>query len=809
MTEADLPDDGGAPDGTRRRRSTFTPPAEQQDVPINLGESAVGPADTPSTPQPESSPSTQPAAPNSETQRQGDAHAVPPPAADATEAVKPGARSRPWDESVLAPPERRSLSDEEIIAQMGGADADSGELIAALEEQMALRAREQDEFDSWEALIRQSFPEDEADELVARGRAQFDGEPPAEPTPSSDKSDDANGSEPIVLPRWGDGPAGTAPEPDEALPPTRSFERVLVEDEPAPEVDAWPLAPAESQVPAEGETPVSSQQHGEDNQDEAASENDGSDQEWRETQVHVESLSVSDDPSGVTVVEHTEEVVSIRETIATRSTPEVPFSDVEAATVNPGSFDRVGAEPTPDALRTDRLLQLLWAWWAIGTPIPLVMLGIWLVDQGLSVGQSLGVSLLGALAAAIPLVVGTVTGARYGLPTLVSSRAAFGRSANVLPAALMLVVRLIVAIAIVWAASWVTTGVLVESNYWNQEPALIQVILVAVFALVAAGIAVAGRPVITVVTLVAAAGGVLGLLGLILLMLPFTNPTMPSAPGAEPGQIVAGISVVFSVLVVVWAHFGGDIARFQRPGSSAASGPSIAAAAAVVPTLILLALGALAGASDDATRAVLLADPFDTLLGPAPIWYPIPAIVVAAVPLIALAGLAVHSASYAVLSVGVRLPRYAAATLSGAVVAVGVIATVVFVPNLPGVMISVALVVGVLVAAWVGSYTGEVLTRRGMLNPRALVASASDFPAVRIAPTAGFVVSIGMGWGLITSSAPGLGWLGYLQTPFADVGVDTTGWQLGPLVALVLSLVVASLAGIRRGTPAPAAGVGA
>ena len=892
MTEADFPDNGATSDGPRRRRSTFTPPAEQREVPVNLGEApAEDASSSPVAPAPDS-PTSAPPPYSPEVSAPSATPAPVPPAPVPPAAVSPVSSPPPapqvgsppaaragWDDSVLAPPERRSLSDEEIIAQMGGAGADSGALIAALEEQMTLRRREEDEFESWEVLIRQSFPEDEAEGLVARGRAQFEGSeypasqgspeeiypeaiteqpaqsamPTATPTasmpdaaastlpdpqaPETESSEtespeaespdtvlpdtelpaEASNAEqpqpaplvepelaqevvedsgPIVLPRWGQQPA----QPDEAeavvadeqevsdghpLPPTGSFERVLVDDEHQPATDAWPLAEQRAEGP--------------DRADEAT--------DWIETQMSVESLSVSTDSAGVTIVEETQEVVSIREALATKPAQEVPFDNLEPVPAASRGFDHLGIEPAPEHLRNDRLLQLLWAWWALGTPVPLVILGVWLVDSGLGTTQAMLAGIGGALLAAIPLVVGTRQGVRSGLPTLVSSRAAFGRQGNLLPAALMVVVRFAVAALVVWAASWMATGVLVESNYWNAEPALMHVILAAVFALIAAGIAITGRHAVTVSLWVAAALGFVALVGVILLGFEPLSSAALSATGGSTASIVAGISVVMSVLMVFWAHFGGDVARFQRSSQSVAAGVTVSAVAAVVPVVVLLSWGVLLGASGDETRSALLSDPFDTLLGSAPGWYPIPAIVVGAVPLVAIAGLAMHSSSYALLSLGARMPRYVAATIAGGASALAAIAVVVFVPELAQQLVSLALLAGVVVAAWVGAFVGEVVTRRVVIDPRMLVGTVGDFPAVRIAPLVGFIVSVGLGWGLVSASAPVFAWLGYLNPPIDQLlGVDLGPWQLGPLVALLLSLIVTSLAGIRGGLSLSARG---
>lgn len=912
MIEAEYPDDKRSDDGVKRR-STFTPPAEDAEVPVTLGEGAVAVppeppqpvADTPPStrssqretpapgqapapdamsdslpytpsPAPSSTPqSTPPSDAPSPPQPPAPAEFVQPPAPpvqpvqpEQTASVPPQSStpeaSSGWDESVLAPPERRSLSDQEIMANMGQEGTETGALINALQEQMDLRKREDSEFEGWEALIRQSFPEEEAENIVLRGRAQFEGvpvesltpqspppaatntppevptPPQAEPVASVSEADDAPGpvpeaapelvepqpdtqaqsetveSEPIILPRWGgvlapEEPVGEGSQP--ALQPEEhedqqqspgvhgSFEQILVDpDAVTPPTDAWPLAGVLDQPePAQQDSEAGLLEDLVDNTGEGEPAPGGPDSQSYEADLQRQPETHQSNGVGVTASATEQQPVSVQQALATKPVTEIPLEGLGPQKSNRFGFDHVGAEPTADNVRTDKATQLLWAWWALGTPLPVVLLGVWLIDTGLSLGQAVTAGVVGALLAAIPLVLGTLKGAQSGLPTLVSSRAAFGMVGNIVPAVFMVLIRIFVAAVVLWGASWMATGVLVESNYWNGEPALMQVILGAVFALVAAGLAIAGRGWVTIALWSAAGMGLLGAIGLFVATLDQLSGEALRRTDGALSTTVAGTAVVMSVLVVFWSHFGGDIARFQRNRSGPA-GPSVAAVAAVIPVVGLIAWGALLGGSGDENRSLLFTDFFDTVLGDAPGWYPIPALILGALPLVAIAALSVHSSGYAVLSLGIRIPRYAAATLAGGLSALGVIALIVFAPTLTNWLIDVALVGGVLSAAWVGIFAGEVVTRRVYVDPRVLAGSSGNFPGFRIAPVLGFIGAIALGLGLLTLDTPWLQGVGYLLGPFQQWGLgDLSSWQLGPFVALLVGFVVAALAGIRGG----------
>ena len=738
MTEAQEPNQGMSNDD-QPRRSTYSPPEVEQEVPLNLGEDVP---DAPrATPQPMPTPIIQ-------------GPEIPP------------------------PPVRTSLSDAEIMAQMGQGGNTEG-LISALQEQMEIRERENEEFETWEALVRQSVDEGTAEAAIAQARVDFGGlatapapiveveepaaetaveaapteampiaaeEPPALVEPEQPQQLD---SEEIILPRFGQDPAPVDPEPSEpeaieapvaetSVQGEGDFERVLADSTAvSPPTDAWPLVATEATP-----TPVVS-----------------------------EPTPVAQ-PQSVPIV-----------------TPEMQGS---IAPVKRFGFDHVGEEISPDNARVDKALQLFWSWWAIGSPIVALLLGAWLVDTGLSLGQAIAASVVGVALASIPVVFGTIVGIRTGLPALMASRAAFGLAGNVIPAIAMTLVRILVSAGFIWAATWMMSGILLESNYWNGEPAIINVIMGAVSVVIAVALAVVGRGIVQLTLWVSATLATLGLIGVVLVTAGPISSSAFARPGADMATIVAGIAMVMSVFMVVWAQSGSDLARFHvRYGTAAAS--SVSAVGAVVPPLILLSWGALLGASNDEFRSALFADFFDTVLELAPDWYVIPAILFLGLPLIGLASLGLHSSGYALMSLGAKMPRYVAVSVASAVAALTALGVVVFVPGITAYLEEILLASGVVVASFVGAVVGETLTRRVHLDATLLTGQAGSYYRWRIAPVIGFVVALVTGFGLVESSH-GWAWLGFLSQPLGMVG-----WNVGPILALVIAFAFNALAGINTG----------
>ena len=834
MSEAQYPANDANSDEPGPRRSTYSPPSEEKDVPLTLGEDTT--VDTPVV-----------------TSAPAQASPTPPSGGVPQSPVPPSPAIPGLPANVPPPPRRTSLSDVQIMEQMGhGGNTD--QLINALQDQMALRAKEDNDFDTWATLVRQSFDEETAELAIRQGKRQFDGlppepvaatEPPAappvppaaitpvepapaqqaplppspvppaavSPSPVEPVAYEPVPSEEIILPRFGATPAVSQSEQDASVEPfsvpdstasvedrgepTGEFEKLLVDpDAVTPPTDAWPLvAPEEST-----EEPAPSAQ------------SEVSDDELQPTRVwETESAVVEETLVATTGSGEVEAVVSVQEFLSTKESREVPFENLSVEVV-PGSrfgFDHVGEKPTPGNQRVDRALQLFWAWWAVGSPLVGVILGAWLIDSGLNLTQAILASVAGVLLASIPVIVGTLIGLRTGLPTLVSARAAYGLAGNVVPSIVMALVRIAVAAASLWAASWMVTGILVESNYWNGQEAIITVVVAAIVVLIAVGLAVAGRGYVQVTLWVSATLATLGLVALVLVTLPPVSSAAFSLPLGGPVALTAGIATVMSAFLVVWAHFGADLSRFNDSWA-VKSATSLAPIGAVIPPLLLLSWGGLLGASDSTFREGLLTNFFDTVLEIAPVWYPIPAVILMALPLVGLAAMSLHSSGYAVMSIGIKMPRYAAVSTASALAALAALATIVFWPTAHNHLIDLALLAGVLVAGWVGGYTGEVVTRRVYLEPRMLTGESGNFPRWRVAPVIGFLVAIGAGLGLIELEGALLSWTGYLVDLAAVyTTVDLAGYQMGPLVALATALAFSLLAGIRGGVTTERAPQGA
>lgn len=812
-----------------RRRSTFSPPPEGAEVPDRLGELSEEDALQAKLAS-EAAASLSPRQGGSGLEAELDEDL--PAAASAVSPLfaPPGVSTAPAAPAIPPAPVRTSLSDEQIMAQFRDGELASTEaMMNALEAQLVLRQQEEEQFAAWEETVKATIPEEEARSLVWASRRSFDGLPPLpDEIPTAQTTEGQAETEstapavaqdtdiPVVNPllasiasdtrdvpvvRESSGQT-TAPSDHESLqdrvptPMASDFDRVLVDpDAVTPPTDAWPLI-TEAQIESH-----------ENVEPETTSGSEPEDTESVEEDVLLDEVEPQGD-QGATVVEPAlvdggvavgTETVTIREAVATRDIPVEPFTDVTVEKERWFSFDRVGLQPAVEVNRTAGALQLFWTWWAVSTPLGGILLGSWLMRSGMSLGQALLAGGLGALLGAVPLILGTIVGVRSGLPTMVASRAAFGLVGNIVPALLMVVIRVVVSAFFLWTAIWAVSGIYREANLWPYDPIGLDVLVGTIAVVLAGAVVIAGRHIVSLVLWVSAGLSALATAALVWLTRELPARAVLDVPEASPEVVVAGLSFVAAALLVLWAQSGADVARFGRSGG-AAGRASLVGIAAVVPPLGFLAWGSLLAGSDPGIGSGLLRDPFDTLLGLAPGWYPIPALVLLTVPLLGLAGLALHSSSYALMSLGVKGSRHAAAATVTVLAAALLFAVLTLVDSPADYLVDAVTFLGVVVAAWVGAFAGEVITRRVPLDSRALLGLSGSFPRVRVAPLLGFVVATAGGLGLTEASGALFAWQGYLLPVLSYLGlIDLGPWQLGVPFALAVALVFSLLAGIRGG----------
>jgi NCS1 family nucleobase:cation symporter-1 len=197
--------------------------------------------------------------------------------------------------------------------------------------------------------------------------------------------------------------------------------------------------------------------------------------------------------------------------------------------------------------------------------------------------------------------------------------------------------------------------------------------------------------------------------------------------------------------------------------------------------VLLVVFGLLLAGSSEELSAGIVSDPIGTLGTLLPTWFLVPFLLAAILALVSGAVLGIYSSGLTLLSLGVRIPRPAAALVDGIILTLGTIYVVFVATSFIEPFQSFLITLGVPLAAWAGIMMADIALRKRDYDDEALFATSAS-------------------WN---------NWQGYLLEPLGlGTWVEAEGfWEgnwpyanLGVLLALVLGFAVTYVA--RRGTVA-------
>ena len=161
----------------------------------------------------------------------------------------------------------------------------------------------------------------------------------------------------------------------------------------------------------------------------------------------------------------------------------------------------------------------------------------------------------------------------------------------------------------------------------------------------------------------------------------------------------------------------------------------------------------------------------------------------------------IYSSGLALLSLGLRVPRWTAALVDGVIMVLGTVFVVFVADDFLVAFQGFLYTLGVPVAAWAGVMLADVALRRRDYSDAELYDPAGRYGDVRWTAVALIVVATVLGWGLVTNAnAEILSWQGYLLGPVGLGGRDGA-WayaNLGVLVALAVGFAGTLLLNRRR-----------
>lgn len=460
-------------------------------------------------------------------------------------------------------------------------------------------------------------------------------------------------------------------------------------------------------------------------------------------------------------------------------------------------------QPTPVLRRVGRASRLFWLWFAGTSSLISVGVGATLFTLGLSLRQMLVATLVGVALSFLPLGLGTLAGKWSGQPTMVVSRATFGLRGNVVPAALALLTRLFWGAVLLWLAG-AAVGALFTSEGWAGDPLLPTTAGLIVAIALALAIAYFGYALVALVQLVLTIASAVLIVVMIAATWRFVDlPTALAAPDAIWVRVITGAVLVFSYLGLAWANSSAEVARYQRPTSSGATGMLWATFGAALPPFILISYGGLLAASNTALADDFAANPVSAFarLG-LPAWYPVPLLLGVTLSLVSGLVLNIYSGGFTLEALGAGLGRRWSTVAVGGGIALAGFVLAATVSDLSSVVRSLPVTLAVPVAAWAGLFISEMMLRTRRFHQPSLLHSGGAYPDWRWTNLGMLVAATVIGLGLISSDLPWLHWEGYLFrlvgiAPGSDIGMT----DIGVIVALgigILTPIVAGVPALRR-----------
>jgi nucleobase:cation symporter-1, NCS1 family len=463
----------------------------------------------------------------------------------------------------------------------------------------------------------------------------------------------------------------------------------------------------------------------------------------------------------------------------------------------PLQIETNGINVITDAERKGHPRDLFWPWFAANISVLGLSYGAFLLAFGISFWQAVVVGVVGIIISFLLCGFIAIAGKRGSAPTMVLSRAPFGVRGNKLPTVIswlltvgwetILMILAVLAIATVFGhLGW-------PSGTPTKVIAMIVVVGLTIFGgVMGFDLIMRMQTAITIIT------GVLTVMFIILVAGKIHWSTVSALPGGSAQALIGGLVFMMTGFGLGWVNVAADYSRYlpRRSSSSGVAGWTTFGGA--VAPIVLVIFGLLLAGSSKSLSSSIANDPVGALTVLLPTWFLIPFAIVAVLGLIGGAVLDIYSSGLALLSLGLRVPRYVAALIDGTVMTIGTIYVVFIAGHFFNQFEGFLITLGVPIAAWCGVMLADIALRRRDYAETELYNPSGRYGDIRWFPAGLVIISTVIGWGLVTNSLAGwLTWQGYLLGPFG-LGGKTGAWayaNLGVLVALVLGFVAQWLYG--------------
>jgi NCS1 family nucleobase:cation symporter-1 len=461
------------------------------------------------------------------------------------------------------------------------------------------------------------------------------------------------------------------------------------------------------------------------------------------------------------------------------------------AATAPRGIELNGINMIEEEERRGRPRNLFWPWFGANVSVLGISYGSFVLGFGISARQAVLVGVIGIIISFALCGIVSLAGKRGSAPTMVLSRAAFGVRGNRLPSVISWLLTVGWETALTALAVLATSTVFTELGFSGGTTTKVVALVVVAALIIGAGIAgfsliMRLQLIITVIT------GVLTLVYIGLVLDTINLGTVAAIPSGSLPQVIGGLIFMMTGFGLGWVNAAADYSRYLPRSVRSGAVVGWTTFGSSVAPIILLIFGVLLAGSSEELNAAIAADPIGALTTILPTWFLIPFAVVAVLGLVGGAVLDIYSSGLALLSAGLRVPRYVAAGIDGVLMIIGSVYIVFFASDFLGPFMGFLITLGVPVAAWCGIFIADLALRRKDYAEADFFRATGRYGDVRWLSISLIVIATVVGWGLVTNSSAGwLSWQGYLLGPLGLGGRDGS-WayaNLGVLAALMIGFV--------------------
>lgn len=457
-----------------------------------------------------------------------------------------------------------------------------------------------------------------------------------------------------------------------------------------------------------------------------------------------------------------------------------------------------GTNIIAESERKGRASSLFWPWCGANVSLLALSYGAFFLGFGISFWQATAAAIAGSVLSFLLVGFSSLAGKKSNAPTMVLSRAAFGVKGNLIPGLLSYLIFVGWETVLVSLATLATGTVFLRFGGIDRDIAMAVGFAIAVAITVFAG--VLGHSIIMKLqkwlTLITVAATLI-YIGLTLDEVNW-SAVMDVPHGSAAGFIGA---LIFGAtgIGLGWVNSAADYSRYL-PRSTSSKGVVgwTVFGASIVPIIMVIYGAALAGSSGELFEAIAN-DPIGALTTLLPTWFLIPFALIAILGLVGGAILDLYSSGLTLISIGLPVKRFVAASIDSLIMIVGTIYLVWIADDFFYPFQGFLITLGVPIATWSAIFVTDVLLRKHDYDEVDLYRIKGRYGSWNFTSLSIMAIGAIVGWGFVTNPfASWLSWQGYFLEVFGGKDSQWAGANLGVAFALAIGFIGYFIVGRRK-----------